>query len=110
MIHDLLKIFVSEKLDAYMKFYDQHREFVTGTLGLQHEANMKKMKLLTFMQLAETRSQVSFGEIQKHLQINEADVEDFLIDRKFGHRSISCPILVATRVQSLSKLDAKLTA
>ena len=38
-IHDLLKIFVSEKLDAYQKFYDSHREFVTG-LGLKHESNM----------------------------------------------------------------------
>lgn len=79
LIHDLLKIFVFEKLEGYQKFYDNHKEFVTG-LGLKHEDNMTKMKLLTFMQLAETRSQVSFGEIQKHLQLADGEVEDFLVD------------------------------
>jgi translation initiation factor 3 subunit M len=79
LIHDLLKIFVSEKLESYQKFYESHREFVTG-LGLKHEDNLTKMKLLTFMQLAETRSTITFGEIQQHLQVQEADVEDFLID------------------------------
>ena len=42
LIHDLLKIFVSERLEAYMKFYDSHREFV-NKLGLNHESNMRKV-------------------------------------------------------------------
>jgi len=79
LIHDLLKIFVSENLEAYKKFYDNHREFV-NKLGLKHEENMSKMKLLTFMQLAETRAEISFAEIQTHLQLNDNEVEDFLID------------------------------
>merc|ERR1711936_1383498 len=79
LIHDLLKIFVSEKLEAYQKFYENHREFVNG-LGLKHEDNLVKMKLLTFMQLAETRSEIKFGEIQHHMQINESEVEVFLIN------------------------------
>ena len=40
LIHDLLKIFVSEKLEAYQKFYENYQEFVSGTLGLKHEANL----------------------------------------------------------------------
>jgi len=79
LIHDLLKIFVSERLESYQKFYDNHREFV-NKLGLNHEANLRKMRILTFMQLAETQSEISFPEIQKHMQINQDDVEDFLID------------------------------
>ncbi len=87
LIHDLLKIFVSEKLEAYQKFYESHREFVTG-LGLRHEDNMNKMRLLTFMQLAETKSVITFGEIQKHMQLGEdSEVEEFLIDRGFQQRS-----------------------
>merc|ERR1712029_328226 len=70
LIHDLLRIFVSEKLEAYQKFYENHREFVHN-LGLTHEDNMTKMKLLTFMQLAETKSEIRFGEIQQHMQIGE---------------------------------------
>lgn len=30
LIHDLLTIFVSEKLPAYMKFYENHREFINS--------------------------------------------------------------------------------
>ena len=45
LIHDLLKIFVSERLEAYQKFYDNHREFV-NKLGLNHESNMTKVVLL----------------------------------------------------------------
>jgi len=79
LIHDLLKIFVFEKLDSYQKFYENHREFVNG-LGLKHEENLTKMKLLTFMQLAETKSQITFTEIQQHMQLGDNEVEDFLID------------------------------
>merc|ERR1712228_300720 len=79
LIHDLLKIFVSERLEAYMKFYDNHREFVNN-LGLNHESNMRKMKLLSFMQLAETRNEISFGEIQQNMQLGDNEVEDFLIE------------------------------
>lgn len=41
------------------------------------------MKLLTFMQLAETKSEITFGEIQQHMQLGENEVEEFLIDCKF---------------------------
>jgi len=59
LIHDLLSIFVSEKLEAYLRFYESHKEFVNG-LGLKHEDNIRKMKLLTFMQMAENRSEITF--------------------------------------------------
>ena len=59
LIHDLLSIFVSEKLEAYIRFYESHKEFVNG-LGLKHEDNIRKMKLLTFMQMAENRSEITF--------------------------------------------------
>ena len=42
LIHDLLKIFVSERLEAYKKFYDNHREFV-NKVGLNHESNLTKV-------------------------------------------------------------------
>jgi len=80
IIHDLLLIFVQEKLPAYMTFYKNHKECVEHTLGLNHEQNMKKMRLLTFMQLAETNPEMSFDTIQSELQIEEADVESFIID------------------------------
>merc|ERR1712154_702584 len=71
--------FVKEKLAAYIKFYDANMGFVTG-LGLKHEDDLRKMKLLSFMQLAENRGEITFEEIQSSIQINEEEVEEFLID------------------------------
>ncbi|XP_044728174.1 eukaryotic translation initiation factor 3 subunit M isoform X2 [Chrysoperla carnea] len=79
LIHDLLSVFVSEKLPAYISFYEKHKVFVTSQ-GLNHEQNLKKMRLLTFMQLAETQSEMSFDLIQEELQITENEVEAFIID------------------------------
>jgi len=79
LIHQLLTIFVGEKLEAYVAFYQQHQVFVNG-LGLKHADNMRKMKLLSFMQMAENRSEITFKEIQEAMQLNENEVEEFLIE------------------------------
>ncbi|ENN77130.1 eukaryotic translation initiation factor 3 subunit M [Dendroctonus ponderosae] len=78
LIHDLLSIFVSENLAAYLKFYQEHKEFITSQ-GLNHEQNMRKMRLLSFMQLAETTPEMSFDTIERELQIKKEEVEAFII-------------------------------
>lgn len=78
LIHDLLSIFVSEKLQSYITFYKNHKEFVHSQ-GLNHEQNMQKMRLLSFMQLAETHSEISYATLQDELQIKEEEVEPFII-------------------------------
>lgn len=79
LIHDLLTIFVNEKLPAYVNFYAQNKAFVDG-LGLNHEQNLRKIRLLTFMQMAETQKEISFDTIRTELQINEESVESFVIE------------------------------
>lgn len=88
LIHDLLTVFVSDTLAGYMKFYKSHKEFVTSQ-GLNHEQNMKKMRLLSFMQLAESNPEMSFAQLQKELQIKEEEVEPFIIE---GMRSLESKI------------------
>jgi len=41
---------------------------------------MKKMRLLTFMQLAESSSEMGFNKIQQELQLEENQVEEFIIE------------------------------
>jgi translation initiation factor 3 subunit M len=79
LIHDLLSIFVSEKLQAYLQFYENHKEFVTSQ-GLNHEQNMKKMRLLSFMQLAESNPEMTFSLLKDELKIEEDEVEGFIIE------------------------------
>ncbi|KAL1505809.1 hypothetical protein ABEB36_005286 [Hypothenemus hampei] len=79
LIHDLLNIFVSENLTAYLKFYNEHKEFVTNQ-GLSHELNIRKIRLLSFMQLAEITPEISFEAVEKELQIKMDEVEAFIIE------------------------------
>ena len=41
---------------------------------------MQKMRLLSFMQLAETNPEINFETIQKELQIGPDEVEGFIIE------------------------------
>lgn len=79
LIHDLLSVFVSEKLPSYLQFYKNHKEFVNSQ-GLNHEQNIKKMRLLSFMQLAESNPEMTFQQLQEELQIGENEVEPFIIE------------------------------
>uniref|UniRef100_A0A8C4ZEG6 Eukaryotic translation initiation factor 3 subunit M n=1 Tax=Gadus morhua TaxID=8049 RepID=A0A8C4ZEG6_GADMO len=79
LIHDLLTIFVSAKLAAYVKFYQSNKDFI-DSLGLSHEQNMAKMRLLTFMGMAVEFKEISFDTLQQELQTDAEDVEAFVID------------------------------
>lgn len=79
LIHDLLTIFVTGKIKQYVEFYNANKDFVTS-LGLSHEDNMQKMRVLTFVQIAEGKSELSFDTIEKELQLEPDDVEAFIID------------------------------
>lgn len=79
LIHALLTIFVSEKLAAYVVFYNNNKQFIEK-LGLNHESNLKKIRLLTFMQMAETRKEITYSTLHQELQIEEDAVEAFVID------------------------------
>ncbi|XP_076369952.1 eukaryotic translation initiation factor 3 subunit m [Tachypleus tridentatus] len=79
LIHDLLTIFVSEKLSLYIQFYNNNKDFL-NSLGLSHEQNMQKMRLLTFMQMGETKKEISFETIQKELHLTFEEIESFVID------------------------------
>ncbi|NP_001080061.1 eukaryotic translation initiation factor 3 subunit M [Xenopus laevis] len=79
LIHDLLTIFVSAKLSSYVKFYQNNKDFI-DSLGLSHEQNMEKMRLLTFMGMAVDNKEISFDTIQQELQMGADEVEAFIID------------------------------
>ena len=49
-------------------------------VGLSHEENMQKMRILTLMQMAETMKEIDFETLQKELQVAPEDVESFIID------------------------------
>lgn len=78
-IYELLTIFVSGRLSDYIQFYDKNKEFVES-LGLNHTQNLEKMRILTFMQMAEGHTDIEFETIQQEMQLGADEVEQFVIN------------------------------
>lgn len=70
-------------------------------LGLSHEQNMAKMRLLTFMGMAVETKEISFDTMQQELQIGADDVEPFVID---GRAQFPTPLEISGRLGRDHKL------
>jgi len=79
LIHDLLTIFVTGKLAQYLEFAKVNKDFI-NSIGLNHEQSVHKMRILSFMQLAESSSEISFETVQREMQLQPDEVESFIID------------------------------
>ncbi|KAH9403533.1 Eukaryotic translation initiation factor 3 subunit M [Tyrophagus putrescentiae] len=75
----LLALKAGENLAAYLEFAKVNANQIE-TLALSHEANLQKMRLLTFMQMAETKKELPYADIQKELQLAAEQVELFVIE------------------------------
>ena len=49
-------------------------------VGLSHEKNLKKMRLLTIISLAASSSEVTFEQIAPQLKLEEDKIEEFVIN------------------------------
>lgn len=104
----LLTVFVSGNLAQYSKFYEQNKDYIasigknskiSGILsvkfnivsfwnvpmlhhsGLDHEQNMRKMRLLTFMQMCEGKTELDYNFVQDELKFEgQDDLEEFIIE------------------------------
>ncbi|XP_022082899.1 eukaryotic translation initiation factor 3 subunit M-like [Acanthaster planci] len=79
LIHELLNIFVSGKLDDYIEFFKNNQDFIK-TLGLSHDQNMQKMRVLTFVSMAIEQKEIPFSTIESELKITSEEVEGFIIN------------------------------
>ena len=48
--------------------------------GMNHERNVNKMRILTLMSLAENNKELPFDLLQTQLQIEQDEIESFVID------------------------------
>jgi len=79
-IHRLLEIFVSGHLNDYLDFYHENADFL-NELGLDHQANIHKMRILTTLSLSITEKEVSFAHLRSLLGFtDDEDVEEYIID------------------------------
>lgn len=78
-IYELLKIFVSGQLIDYMEFYSNQKEYIEE-IGLDHDANISKMRILTTLSLSIQEKEISFAHLSEVLGIQSEDIEEYIIE------------------------------
>lgn len=78
-IYELLEIFVSGQLDDYTNFYSTHKDYIEE-IGLNHEANISKMRILTTITLTIQEKEISFHQLKELLHFEDEDIEEYIID------------------------------
>ncbi|EDO34250.1 predicted protein [Nematostella vectensis] len=78
-IYQLLQIFVSGDVQDYKKFYDSNTDFI-NSIGLSHEMNLKKMRVLTLMSIGKETDEISYEDLATKLGISSDEIEQFLIE------------------------------
>ncbi|XP_010453700.1 PREDICTED: eukaryotic translation initiation factor 3 subunit M [Camelina sativa] len=78
-VYQLLKIFLTQRLDAFMEFQNANSGFLQ-TYGLVEENCVSKMRLLSLVDLASDESgKISYASIKNTLQVNEEEVELWVV-------------------------------
>lgn len=77
-VYSLLKIFVSENIEAFKTFVSQNADFMKS-LDLKEEECIFKMRLLSLATLGSANQEIPYSLIAKTLQIEESEVESWII-------------------------------
>ena len=67
LIHDLSTIFLVLNWH-HMSFYQNNKDFI-DSLGLLHEQNIMKMRLLTFTRMTVENKEISFDTMQENFRL-----------------------------------------
>ncbi|XAR71306.1 hypothetical protein NMG60_11028507 [Bertholletia excelsa] len=79
LVYQLLKIFLTQKLDTYLDFQAANSTLLTS-YGLVHEDCITKMRLMSLVDLASAESgQISYALIKDTLHINDDEVELWVV-------------------------------
>ncbi|CAE5965831.1 unnamed protein product [Arabidopsis arenosa] len=78
-VYQLLKIFLTQRLNAYTEFQNANPKFLQS-YGLADEDCVTKMRLLSLVDLASDESgKIPYASIKDALQVNEEDVELWIV-------------------------------
>ncbi|EGC32013.1 hypothetical protein DICPUDRAFT_49833 [Dictyostelium purpureum] len=82
-IYELMKIFATEQLESFNQFQDKNPNLIQS-IGLNVEDCKQKIRLLSLATLASEQSKVPYSLISQKLQINEDEVEMWVINAMEG--------------------------
>ncbi|OIV90210.1 hypothetical protein TanjilG_01406 [Lupinus angustifolius] len=79
LLYKLLKIFLTQRLDAYLEYYSANSALLKS-YGLVHEECVAKMRLISLVDLSSDGSaQIPYELIKDTLQINDDEVELWVV-------------------------------
>lgn len=79
LVYQLLKIFLTQKLDAYLDFHAANSALLKS-YGLNHEDCIAKMRLMSLVDLASGESgQIPYSLIRETLRIDDSEVESWVV-------------------------------
>lgn len=91
LLYQLLKIFLTQKLDSYLDFHAANSALLKS-YGLNHEDCMTKMRLMSLVDLASSESgQIPYSLIRETLQIDDSEVESWVV-KAITVKLIDCKI------------------
>ncbi|KAG8366964.1 hypothetical protein BUALT_Bualt16G0023000 [Buddleja alternifolia] len=101
-VYKLLKIFLTERLDAYLEFHSSNSTLLTS-YGLVHEDCVAKMRLISLVDLGTIESgQIPYSLIKETLQIEENEVESWIV-KAITAKLIDCRIDQMNQVVIVSR-------
>ncbi|XP_015692082.2 eukaryotic translation initiation factor 3 subunit M-like [Oryza brachyantha] len=87
LVYELLKIFLTRRLDSYLEFQSANSALLKG-YGLVHEECITKMRLMSLLDLSShCAGEIPYNAIIDALKINDDEVEYWIV------KAISCKIL-----------------
>ncbi|KAM7520644.1 hypothetical protein LguiB_019606 [Lonicera macranthoides] len=91
LVYQLLKIFLTQRLDAYLDFHSANSTLLKS-YGLVHEECVTKMRLMSLVDLGSNNfGQIPYARIKETLRIEDAEVELWVV-KAITAKLIDCKI------------------
>ncbi|XP_059670462.1 uncharacterized protein LOC132315994 [Cornus florida] len=107
LVYQLLKIFLSERLDAYLDFHAANSTLLKS-YGLVHEDCMAKMRLMSLVDLGSAESgQIPYSLIKDTLRINDDEVE-FWVVKAITTKLLECKMDQLNQILIISRCTERM--
>ncbi|XP_052197928.1 uncharacterized protein LOC127804883 [Diospyros lotus] len=107
LIYQLLKIFLTQRLDAYLDFHAANSTWMKS-YGLVHEDCIAKMRLMSLADLASVESgQISYAVIKDTLRINDDEVELWVV-KAITAKLIDCKMDQLNEIVTVSRCTERI--
>lgn len=90
-VYELLKIFLTQRLDSYLEFQSANSTLLQG-YGLVHEECITKMRLMSLLDLSShCAGEIPYSAITKALGINDDEVEYWIV-KAISSKILDCKV------------------